>query len=342
MASDTKSKTAVVLMRVPSAAWVILLMMTIFATVSDRYLTVDNIVNIVQQNAMLLIVALGATLVLLSEGIDLSQGSVVSLSGVTCVYAMKFLMESGTPNGVAMIAGVLVGLLTGLVMGAITGALIAIGKLPSFIASLGIMGVAGALALVVADSSAIYIDNPVYVFFGAKLDRYIDLPLMEYISMPTFIAAIVFAAVWIALYHTPFGRYIIAIGGNESGARLSGVDVIRWKWIVYIVSGVLAALGGIILAARIEAADSIVGVGWEFDAIAAAILGGTSFVKGKGGIGGTVLGVLVIGVTRNGLNVIGIPTLWQPAMIGTIVILAIVFEIVLSRWKESRRWVRQS
>jgi ribose transport system permease protein len=336
-----KSETPSLLIRVPSAAWVILLMMSIFTAVSDSYLTPDNIVNIVQQNAVLLIVALGATLVLLSEGIDLSQGSVLSLSGVTCVYVMKDLMGSGTSNEIAMVAGVLVGLLTGLIMGTITGALIAIGKLPSFIASLGMMGVGGALALVFANSSAIYIDNPVYIFFGEKLDRYIHLPLMQYFSMPSFIAVFIFLAVWMILYHTPFGRYIIAIGGNESGARLSGVDTVRWKWMVYIVSSLLAAIGGIILAARIQAADSIVGVGWEFDAIAAAILGGTSFAKGKGGIAGTVLGVLVIGVSRNGLNVIGVPSLWQPAMIGTIVILAIVFEIILARWKESRRWMPQ-
>jgi hypothetical protein len=110
-----------------------------------------------------------------------------------------------------------------------------------------------------------------------------------------------------------------------------------WKWMVYVVAGVLAAISGITLAARLEAADSIVGVGWEFDAIAAAILGGTSFARGKGGIGGTVLGVLVIGVTRNGLNVTGVPSLWQPALTGTIIILAIVFEVILSRWKEGRR-----
>ncbi len=337
-----KSKASSFLFGVPSAAWVILLMMVIFTATSDKYLTPDNIVNIIQQNAVLLIVALGATLVLLSEGIDLSQGSVLSLAGVTCVYVMKHLMEGGTPNEIAMIAGVLVGLLTGLVMGTITGGLIAIGKLPSFIASLGMMGVGGALALVFANSSAIYIDNPVYIFFGEKLDRYIHLPMMQYLSMPTFIAIAIFIAVWMILYHTPFGRYIVALGGNESGARLSGVDTVRWKWMVYIVSSLLAAIGGVILAARIQAADSIVGVGWEFDAIAAAILGGTSFAKGKGGIAGTVLGVLVIGVSRNGLNVIGVPSLWQPALIGTIVILAIVFEVMLSRWKEGRRWARQS
>jgi ribose/xylose/arabinose/galactoside ABC-type transport system permease subunit len=332
-----RPKSSAFLLRVPSAAWVILLMMTVFTAINGRYLTLDNLVNIILQNAVLLILSLGATLVILSEGIDLSLGSVLSLSGVSCVLAMKSLMASGASNGLAMVAGVLVGLLTGTLMGVITGGLVAIGNMPSFIASLGMMGVGGALALVLADSTAIYINNPIFSFFGERLDKSIDGPLLQYLSMPAFIAAAVFGVVWVMLYHTPFGRYIIAIGGNESGARLSGINTVSSKWMIYVVAAVLAAISGITLAARLEAADSIVGVGWEFDAIAASILGGTSFAKGKGGIGGTVLGVLVIGVTRNGLNVIGVPSLWQPALTGTIIILAIVFEIIHSRWKEGRR-----
>jgi ribose transport system permease protein len=227
-------------------------------------------------------------------------------------------------------------------MGTITGALVSLGKLPSFIASLGMMGVGGALSLVLAKSTAIYIRNPLFSFFGERLDKSIDLPLMQYLSVPAFIAIVVFSVVWVMLYHTPFGRCIIAIGGNESGARLSGINTVYRKWMVYVAAAVLAAISGITLAARLEAADSIVGVGWEFDAIAATILGGTSFAKGKGGIAGTVLGVLVIGVLRNGLNVIGVQSLWQPALTGTIIILAIVFEIILSRWKEGRRWAWKS
>jgi len=337
-----KPTAGALFIRVPSAAWVILFMMTVFTGINPRYLTLTNLVNIVLQNAVLLILALGATLVILSEGLDLSLGSVLTLSGVTCVYTMKRLMDAGGSNGTALLAGVVVGLLTGAAMGSITGGLVSIGGMPSFIASLGMMGVGAALALVLANSTAIYINNPLFSFFGEKLDKSVDWPLMQYLSMPTFIALAVFGAVWVLLYHTPFGRYIVAIGGNESGARLSGVNTVYWKWAVYVVAGLLAAISGITLAARLEAADSIVGVGWEFDAIAATILGGTSFARGKGGIAGTVLGVLVIGVARNGLNVIGVPSLWQPAITGTIIILAIVFEVVLSRWKEGRRWARQA
>ena len=132
---------------------------------------------------------------------------------------------------------------------------------------------------------------------------------------------------------------IVSIGGNEQGARLSGVNITFWKWMVYVTAGILSGISGVTLAARLEAADSIVGIGWEFDAIAAAILGGTSFAKGKGGIAGTVLGVLLIGVARNGLNVSGVPSLWQPALMGSIVIIAIVFEIIHSRWREGSEMI---
>lgn len=332
-----KSKISARLLKIPSAAWVILIMMITCTVLSNKYLTLGNIVNIIQQNAVLLIVALGATLVLLSEGIDLSLGSVVSLSGINCVIAMKALSAAGASNGVAMLLGVLAGLLTGVLMGTLTGGLIAIGKLPPFIASLGTQGIGAALALVFAESSAIYVDNPVFVFFGQKLDRFTHITVLQYISMPTIIAVIMFVIVWVILYHTPFGRNIIAIGGNESGARLSGIKTVANKWLVYILAGALAAVGGMVLAARIQAADSSVGIGMEFNAIAAAIIGGTSFVKGKGGIAGTILGVLVIGVTLNGMNVIATPTFWQPVIIGTVIILAIVFEVFYSHWREATK-----
>jgi len=309
---------------------VILLMVVIFSFLSENYLSLNNIVNIIQQNAVLLIISLAATLVILSQGLDLSLGGVLPLAGVACVLTMKSLMQAGTADAPAMLAGVAVGLLTGALAGAITGGLVAIGKLPPFIASLGMMGVLASLALVLANSTAIYINNPIFSFFGEKLDKYIDAPGMEYISMPTIIAILVLIATVVLQNHTAFGRYIIAIGGNELGARLSGVKTTFWKWMVYVSAGAITAIGGMTLAARLEAADSIVGVGWEFDAIAAAILGGTSFALGKGGVGGTVLGVLVIGVARNGLNVIGVPSLWQPALTGSIIILAIVAEVLYS------------
>lgn len=332
-----KSKVSKILLKVPSAAWVILIMMIICTALSDKYLTLGNFVNIIQQNAVLLIVALGATLVLLTEGIDLSLGSIVSLSGINSVIVMLYFSKLGASNTAAMIVGVLAGLLTGALIGALSGALIAVVKMPPFIATLGTSGIAAALALVFANSSAIYVDNPVFVFFGQKLDRFTHIANLQYISMPIIIAVIMFVIVWVVLYHASFGRNIIAIGGNEAGARLSGLNTVSTKWLVYIIAGTLASVGGMVLAARIQAADSSVGLGMEFRAIAAAVIGGTSFVKGKGGIAGTILGVLVIGMTLNGMNVLGIITIWQPVIIGTVIILSIVFEMFYSRWKEANK-----
>jgi ribose/xylose/arabinose/galactoside ABC-type transport system permease subunit len=185
------------------------------------------------------------------------------------------------------------------------------------------MGIAAGLALVLTRQGAIYSDVPAFIFLGGGS--------LGILPMPTVIAVLVFILGWIVLYQTDFGRYIIAIGGNETGARLSGVNTAWWKLLTYATAGALAGLGGVIMAARLRAADPIVGNGWEFDAIAATILGGTSFEKGNGTLGGTVLGVLLISVLRNGLNVIGVGAMWQPALIGLVIIAAIIFDVLLKQ-----------
>jgi ribose transport system permease protein len=213
--------------------------------------------------------------------------------------------------------------LTGVVCGAVTGFLITAGKLPPFIATLGMMGMAAGMALVLTRQGAIYSDLPAFIFLGGgSVGR---------VPIPTALAVLVFILAWVVLYQTDFGRYIISIGGNEPGTRLSGVNTHGWKFLTYVVAGGLAALGGVIMSARLHAADPIVGNGWEFDAIAATILGGTSFEKGNGSLGGTVLGVLLITVLRNGLNVIGVGAMWQPALIGLVIIGAIVFDVLLKQ-----------
>lgn len=297
--------------RVPKVLWVTVAMMAVFAAISDRYLTAHNIINILQQGAVLLVLSSAMTVVLLSEGIDLSLGAVMTMAGIVSVLALG----AGWPVASAVLAGIL----SGTFMGAITGALIAVYAMPPFIATLGMQGVIFGFALAFTNSAAILTRHPDFVLIGSKIGNYFPVPAA--------LAAVVFLGVWTVLHHTRFGRYVVAIGGNESGAHLSGVNTSLWKWFVYVFAGTVAALGGVILAARLEAADPIVGVGWEFDAIAAAILGGTSFQKGKGDVSGTVLGVLMITVLRNGMNVVGTPSIWQPALIGTIIICAIAFQV---------------
>jgi ribose transport system permease protein len=301
--------------RMPPVAWVVLSMIAFFGVTAPGFFTAGNFLNVMLQGSVLLIMSIAATLVILTEGIDLSLGSVLTLAGVTAVLALQ--------SGLSVPAAVLVGLLTGVACGAVTGFLITAGKLPPFIATLGMMGIAAGLALVLTRQGAIYSDVPAFLFLGGGS--------IGIVPMPTAIAALVFLLGWIVLYQTDFGCYIISIGGNESGARLSGVNTAWWKFLTYVVAGALAALGGVIMAARLRAADPIVGNGWEFDAIAATILGGTSFEKGNGTLGGTVLGVLLISILRNGLNVIGVGAMWQPALIGLVIIAAIVFDVLLKR-----------
>ena len=301
--------------RLPPVAWVVLVMIAFFGLTAPGFFTAGNFLNITLQGSVLLIMAVASTLVILTEGIDLSLGSVLTLAGVTTVLALQ--------SGLPVPAAVVVGVLTGVACGMVTGFLITAGKLPPFIATLGMMGMAAGLALVLTRQGAIYADLPAFIFLGGGS--------VAIIPMPTVIATLVFVLAWIVLHQTDFGRYIISIGGNEAGARLSGVNTALWKFLTYVVAGALAALGGVIMAARLHAADPIVGNGWEFDAIAAAILGGTSFEKGNGTLGGTVLGVLVIAVLRNGLNVIGVGAMWQPALIGLVIIAAIVFDVLLKQ-----------
>ncbi len=300
---------------VPPVAWIVLFMVAFFGITAPGFFSAVNFLNIMLQGSVLLILAVAATLVILTEGIDLSLGSVLTLAGVTTVLALQ--------QGLPLPAAVLTGVVTGVTCGAVTGLLITAGKLPPFISTLGMMGMAAGMALVLTRQGAIYSDLPAFLFLGGG--SILSVP------MPTAIAALVFILAWIVLNQTDFGRYIISIGGNEAGTRLSGVNTALWKFLTYVAAGALAALGGVIMAARLHAADPIVGNGWEFDAIAATILGGTSFEKGNGSLGGTVLGVLLIAVLRNGLNVIGIGAMWQPALIGLVIIAAIVFDVLLKQ-----------
>jgi len=304
--------------QVPAVFWVVLALGIFFSVFAGGFFSISNFLNIAVQSSVLLILALGATIVILSEGIDLSAGSVLSFTGVITVL----MLQQGIPTILAMLIGVAAGMLCG----AITGFLISVGKLPPFIATLAMLGMAGGGAIVLTEAGAIYGSTETFAFFGRGE--------LWFLPMPVVMAAAVFVLMWVVLYHTPFGHYIISLGGNEAGAELSGVNTALSKFMTYVTAGGLAGVAGVIMAARLNAADPIVGVQWEFDAIAATILGGTSFELGKGGIGGTVLGVALIAFLRNGLNVIGMPTAWQAATIGFVIILAIILDVTFMQREE--------
>jgi len=305
----------------PPVTWVVLAIFTIFSVTSNGFFTINNLISIVRQGSFLWMLATAATIVLLSEALDLSLGSVMTLSGVVAALMLK--------SGFSAPMAILGGLLVGVISGTITGFMVSKLKMPSFIASLGMLSVVGGLALAFAKANQVLVTDATLLFLGGG--DILGIP------MPIFIALAVFIFTYFMLNHSAFGRYIIAIGGNQAGARLSGLDVEKFRWLVFVFSGTVAAIAGVVLIGRLQTADPIVGMRWEFDAVAASILGGTSTKKGKGGITGTIIGVLLIVVMRNGLNlfsfpalsITSVPAVWQTFVVGSAILIAIVFDILV-------------
>jgi len=303
------------ILSLPPLLWVIVLIFVFFGFAAPRFFNLSNFINVLRQGAFLWMLSTVTTLVLISGGLDLSLGSIVTISGVV----MALLLKAGQPAIVAILGGVM----CGVIVGAINGFVISIIGIPAFIATLGTMNVFGGLALVLTKASAIYVGDPTMVFLGAGA--------IAGIPMPVIIAVLVFGVSYVLLHHTSFGRYLVALGGNSAGALLSGVKTKKNFWLVYVYAGMIAGIAGVMLASRLQSADPIVGIGLEFDAIAAAILGGTIGEKGKGSITTTIIGVGTIVFLRNGLNIIGIPAIWQSAVVGTFLLFAIVFDVSIRR-----------
>lgn len=304
-------KGKAVLRRIPIITWFIVILVVLFSFRSDQYLTVRNLLILLQQGSVLLVVAAAASFVIISGGLDLSLGAILTLSGVTVALGVN----AGLPVPVVAVIGAAAGLLCG----AVNGFLISVCKLQPFITTLGTQGVFYGLALVLTNKQGIPVSNEAFIMLGNLVNRTIP--------MAAICCAVLYAFAIVVQDYTRLGRYTFAIGGNEEGARLSGIDTRFWKLCVYAFAGLLTGLASVVLVARLEVADPLVGNKWEFEAIAATILGGTSLNIGKGDVKGTILGVTLLTIIRSGLNVIRIPSLWQPAIIGTVIILAIVFQV---------------
>ena len=300
--------------RVPLVLWFVLLLVVVFSFMSEQYLTSRNLLILLQQGAVLLVVASAATFVIISGGLDLSLGAILTVSGVMTALALN----AGVPVPVV----ILVGGASGFICGALNGFLISYCKLQSFIVTLGTQGIFYGISLVATNRIGIQVTHPGFIMLGSLINK--TIPMAAICCLIIYIFAIVVQD------RTKLGRYLYAIGGNAEGARLSGIKVNFWKWMVYAFAGMLTGLASVILVSRLEVADPLVGAKWEFEAIAATILGGTSLNIGKGDVKGTIVGVALLTVIRSGLNVIRIPSLWQPAIIGTVIILAIVFQVTIS------------
>lgn len=287
---------------------------------SPHFLSLNNIMNVLKQSSLIGIVAAGMTFVIISAGIDLSVGSVLSLS--SCITAG--LMVN---NGSSVWLAVLVGLIVGTLMGFINGVLITKIPLPPFIATLGIMGVARGLAFVYTGGAPIYSLPKAFKILGGGT--------IGPLPVPVILLVIVYTLCYILLKRMKLGRYIYAIGGNEEAAKLSGISTSRYKIMVYSLTGFLAALAGLILAARLDAATSVAGSGLELDVIAAVVIGGTSLSGGRGGVIGSLIGALIMGVVRNGLNLLLVSSHWQRVILGIIILAAVTVDVVRKRGMSS-------
>jgi ribose transport system permease protein len=295
----------------------LILLLVVLSILSPFFLTVPNLFNVLQQISVLAILALGQTAVIVSGGIDLSVGSVLALAGVTLGWV---LVTASLPMPLAIAAGLGIGAAAGLV----NGVLITAGRLPPFIATLAMLSMARGLALVITGGEPIS-GYPEWYRLIATFDLFGVIPA----SVLLVLALYLLGAVW--LRYRPSGRAIYAIGGNEEVARLSGLRVGREKLKLYTVAGALSAVGGLVLAARLNSSQPNAGLGIELDVIAAVVIGGASLAGGVGSAGATFVGVLIIGVLRNGLNLLNVSSFWQQVVIGGVIAVAVMTDTLRRR-----------
>ncbi|MDQ8733211.1 ABC transporter permease [Paenibacillus sp. LHD-38] len=297
-----------------------------FSLSSSNFFGFSNIVGILLSTAVIGVLALGSTFVIITGGIDLSVGTVMTLSAVMTGVFITFW-------GVPVPLGILGGILTGAFCGLLSGLSVAKLKIPPFIATLAMMMIAKGLALVISGTKPIYFnDTPVFreIALGSLLNSIIPGFKIPNAVLVFFLAAIIGT---ILLAKTIVGRYNFALGSNEEATRLSGVNVDKWKIIIYTITGLFTGLAGVLMASRLNSAQPALGMGYELEAIAAVVIGGTSLSGGKGTIIGTVIGALIMSVLTNGLRIMSVPQEWQTVVVGFVILLAVYADMLRRRKK---------
>ena len=299
-----------------SVLGILLLICVVFALGSSEFLTASNLLNVALQTSIIAIVAIGMTFVILTAGIDLSVGSLMAICGAPAAgIAVRQGMDTYLSFSIALGAG--------LFLGAINGLMVVKGGIPPFVATLSMLAIARGLTLVYTEGRPIAGLDERFIYWGTG--QVLGIPL------PVIIMIVIAVVAHIITRYTPFGLHVYSTGGNEETTRLAGISPDRIKLAVYMISGFLAALGGILLTARLWSAQPNAAVGWELDAIAAPVLGGTSLFGGVGSIGGTVVGAFIIGVLSNGLNLMGVPSYYQQVIKGLVLILAVAVDLINKR-----------
>ena len=288
----------------------LVLIFAVFAVLNPVFLTGPNLVNILQQSSINACIALGMTFVIISGGIDLSVGPTAAVAAIVGAT----LMSAGVPIPLAVMGAIV----TGMACGLFNGTLVAVAGLQPFIVTLGALSLYRALALIFTGGNPIFGIPPEF--------RQAINGLVLGVPVPVIIVAVIAAALWVVLNRSPLGEYILAVGGNQEAARIAGVPVARTRITVYVLSGGLAAVAGLILTGRLGAADPTMGNLWELDAIAAAAIGGASLMGGKGSVVGTLMGAVILGGLRNGLTLMNVQAFYQLLATGIIILVAMLID----------------
>ena len=303
------------LQRIPGVAVMLVLLCVVFSLMTPGFLTVPNISNVLVQSTILLMLALPMTLIIMTEGLDLSMGAVLTLTSL--IVAIVALATGSLP------LGLLAAMAVGILFGTINGWLVAVVGIPPFVATLGTLGMAQGLSLIVSDGQSV-VGMPAAVR-GVYSGTLGGVPLPIVLGLGSYLA---FHGL---LYHTRFGTYIFALGGNREALKFAGISARRLLILVYALGGAMVGLAGLLMTARMNSGHPTAGLGLEFDAIAAVAVGGTSFERGNGWLLGTLLGVVTVGVLRNGLNLLALPSSIQVASVGLLVIAALFVDGLRSR-----------
>jgi len=286
----------------------LLILCIVISLITPRFLSIANIKNVLTQVSVNAVIAIGMSFVILTGGIDLSVGSILAVSGAVAASIIK-----STGN---VFLAIIVALAIGSIIGLINGALISKGRIQAFIVTLATMTIFRGVTYVYTNGTPISSLGQSFSGIGNKM--ILGLPI------PVIFMVIVFGIAFYILSQTRYGRYVYALGGNEDSARLSGINTDKIKTLVYVLSGAAAALSGIIVTSRIGSASPNAGVGFELDAIAAVVVGGTSLSGGEGSVVGTIIGALIIGVLNNGLNLINVSPFYQAIVKGLVILLAVM------------------
>jgi len=325
MKSTSAALYWLVRLRMPVVLGVLVIVVTILT--DGLFARPENLVNVARQISFEALIAFGMTLVIVTGGIDLSVGSLMALTGVVAAAVMRATL-AWSPTA-CILAGLVVGVGAGALVGAASGSVITRFSIPPFIVTLAGMLIARGFAFIACGGQPIYeLPEQLYVLGRGFVWEAV---LGKTLPVPVLFMLVGFVVFWILLSRTVFGRGVIAVGSNAEAARLSGISVGRTRLVVYVLTGALCGLVGVLHDAKLMAADPKVGEMWELNVIAAVVVGGTSLFGGRGSIPGTLIGALIIGVLNNGLNLLHVEHFWQKVVLGVVILLAALLDAALRR-----------